>query len=139
MNLVVLMGRMVRDAEVRYSQGSDNLAIASFTLAVDRKFKKDGEPTADFINCKCFGRSAESLDKYCQKGTKIAVTGRWQSGSYKNKDGNTVYTNDCIIDSWEFAESKGSNESNETPQPSNTTGDGWMNVPDGMSDDLPFV
>ena len=139
MNLVVLMGRLVRDVEVKYSQGSDNLAIASLTLAVDRKFKKDGEATADFINCKCFGKQAESLEKYCQKGTKIAVTGRWQSGSYKNKDGNTVYTNDCIIDSWEFAESKGSNESNETPKASKTDSDGFMNVVIDGDSDLPFV
>ena len=132
---------MVRDVEVRYSQGSDNLAIANFTLAVDRKFKKDGEPTADFISCKCFGRSAENLEKYGLKGTKIAVTGRWQSGSYKNKDGNTVYTNDCIVDSWEFAESKNASDNSapSRPEPSNTDKDGFMNVIIDGDSELPFV
>ena len=101
MNKILLCGRLVREPEVRYSQGSNSMAIASFTLAVDRKFKKDGEQSADFINCKAFGKTAEVIEKYVTKGTKIIVEGRWQTGSYKNKDGATVYTNDCMVENIE--------------------------------------
>lgn len=130
MNKVILMGRLVRDAEVRYSAGSNSMAVARFTLAVDRRFKKDGEPSADFISCVAFGKSAEFVEKYVKKGTKIVLDGHWQTGSFTNKDGQKVYTNDCVVDSMEFAESK----KQET-----TTDDGFMNIPDNLEDEgLPF-
>ena len=111
MNKVVLMGRLTRDPDVRYSQGENALAIARYTLAVDRRFKRDGEQSADFINCVAFGRSAEFAEKYLKQGTKIVATGRIQTGSYTNKDGNKVYTTDVVIEDQEFAESKGSSSS----------------------------
>ena len=140
MNKIILCGRLVREPEVRYSQGSNSMAIASFTLAVDRKFKKDGEQSADFINCKAFGKTAEVIEKYVSKGTKIIVEGRWQTGSYKNKDGVTVYTNDCMVESLEFCESKSS--SNQNNQPSNNNAapnsDEFISIPNGIEDELPF-
>jgi single-strand DNA-binding protein len=134
MNRVDLTGRPVRDAEVRYSQGDKPMAIASLTLAVDRKFKKEGEPTADFINCKAFGKIAEVIEKYVRKGTKIAISGHIQTGNYTNKNGNKVYTTDVIIDEMEFCESKNAN-SGSTPQ---QNGQGFMNIPDGIDEELPF-
>jgi single-strand DNA-binding protein len=141
MNRVILCGRLVRDPEVRYTQSSNSMAVAKFTLAVDRKFKKDGEQSADFINCTAFGKTAEIIEKHVKKGVKLIVEGRWQTGSYKNKDGQTVYTNDCAVDSIEFCESRSSQQSqNEnTPQPPKTSGDGFMTIPDDMDDSgLPF-
>lgn len=135
MNKVVLMGRLTKDPEVRYSQGERSTAIARYTLAVDRKFKRDGEASADFINCVAFGKNGEFAEKYLHKGMKILVEGRWQSGSYTNRDGQKVYTNDCVVESCEFAESKNANQ-NERPQPSNSD-DGFMQIPDNM-EDLPF-
>ena len=135
MNKVILMGRLTKDPEVRYSQGNNPMAIARYTLAVDRKFKRDGEPTADFINCIAFGKNGEFAEKYLHKGIKILVEGRWQSGSYTNRDGQKVYTNDCVVESCEFAESKNANQG-ERPQPSNSD-DGFMQIPDNM-EDLPF-
>ena len=130
MNKVILMGRLVRDAEVRYSSGNNSMAVARFTLAVDRRFKKDGEPSADFISCVAFGKSAEFVEKYVKQGTKIALDGHWQTGSFTNKDGQKVYTNACVVDSMEFAESK----KQETTQ-----NDGFMNIPDNLEDEgLPF-
>lgn len=111
MNKVILMGRLSKDPEVRYSQGNNAMAIARYTLAVDRKFKRDGEPNADFINCIAFGKNGEFAEKYLHKGIKILVEGRWQSGSYTNRDGQKVYTNDCVVESCEFAESKNANQS----------------------------
>jgi len=143
MNRVILMGRLTRDPNISYSQGGDNMAIARFTLAVDRRGKKDNdEQTADFIGCVCFGRQAEFSEKYLRQGTKVAVTGRIQTGSYTNKDGQKVYTTDVVLDDIEFAESKGNNDSNSAPsrpEPSNTDKDGFMNIPDGMGEELPFV
>lgn len=129
---------MVREPEVRYSQGNNSTAVARYTLAVDRKFKRDGEPNADFINCVAFGKNGEFSEKYLHKGMKILVEGRWQSGSYTNRDGQKVYTNDCVVESCEFAESKNANQSeqNNRPQPSNSD-DGFMQIPDNM-EDLPF-
>lgn len=139
MNKVILMGRLVRDPEVRYSQGENAMAIARYTLAVDRKFKRDGEPNADFINCIAFGKNGEFAEKYLHKGIKILIEGRWQSGSYTNRDGQKVYTNDCVVESCEFAESKNASQQNaqERPQPSNSD-DGFMNIPDGIDEELPF-
>ena len=140
MNKVILMGRIVRDADVRYSNGANgSTAVAKYTLAVDRKFKQDGQPTADFINCVAFGKLGEFAEKYLHKGVKIAVVGRIQTGSYTNKDGQKVYTTDVVVEEQEFCESKSNQQSqnNDRPQPSN--GDGFMNIPDNLGDEgLPF-
>ena len=110
MNKVILMGRLTRDPEVRYTQGDNQMAIARYTLAVDRRFNRNGdENTADFISCVAFGKSGEFAERYLRKGTKIAVTGRIQTGSYTNKDGVKVYTTDVVVEDQEFAESKNSN------------------------------
>lgn len=138
MNRVILMGRLTKDPDIRYSQGEKSTAIARFTLAVDRKFKQDGQPTADFINCLAFGKRAEFMEKYCRKGTKLVVEGSWQTGNYTNKDGNKVYTNDCLVESCEFAESKSSEQNNNSSNQNNMGGDGFMNIPDGIGEDLPF-
>ena len=138
MNKVIIIGRVVRDAEIRYSQGASSTCIARYTLAVDRKFKQEGQPTADFIKCIAFGKLGEFAEKYLHKGIKIAVTGRIQTGSYKNKDGNTVYTTDVVVEEQEFCESKSSNQSqgNDRPQ---TSSDDFMSIPDGLDDTgLPF-
>lgn len=137
MNKVILMGRLVRDPEIRYTQGENSMAVARFTLAVDRRFKRDNQPTADFISCICFRKTAEFVEKYCKKGTKLAVDGSWQTGSYTNKDGNNVYTNDCLVDNCEFAESKATAEQNQKKD-DNTGNDDFMNIPDGIEDGLPF-
>ncbi len=138
MNKVVLMGRLTKDPEVRYSQGEKPMAIARYTLAVDRKFKRDGEANADFINCIAFGKNGEFAEKYLYKGVKILVDGRIQTGNYTNKDGQKVYTNDCVVESCEFAESKNASQS-ERPQPmTQTDSDGFMSIPDGIDEELPF-
>ncbi len=142
MNIVILSGRLTKDADVRRSASGDNMAIARFSLAVDRKGKKEeGQQTADFINCVAFGKTAEVIEKHTSKGTKIMVRGRWQTGSYKsNKDGSTVYTNDCIVDEFEFAESKKDTQGSapSAPEYGKPDQDGWMNVPDGIDEELPF-
>ena len=139
MNKVILMGRLTRDPEVRYTQGDNTMAIARYSLAVDRRFKRDGEPDADFINCVAFGKSGEFAEKYLKKGTKIAVVGRIQTGSYTNKDGQKVYTTDVVVEEQEFAESKNSGSSdNNQSAPANKNTD-FMNSPDGIDDaELPF-
>ena len=128
---------MTKEPEIRYSQGASSTCIARYTLAVDRKFKQEGQPTADFIKCIAFGKLGEFAEKYLHKGIKIAVTGRIQTGSYKKKDGNTVYTTDVVVDEQEFCESKSSNQSqgNDRPQ---TSSDDFMNITDGVEDGLPF-
>lgn len=139
MNKVILMGRLTRDPEVRYSQGDTPTAIARYTLAVDRRTRKDGEASADFISCVAFGKSAEFAEKYLHKGTKLVITGRIQTGSYTNKDGQKVYTTDVVVEDQEFAESKaaaaGNQEGNSQPA---TSGDGFMNIQEGMDEELPF-
>ena len=139
MNKVILMGRLTRDPEVRYTQGDNAMAIARYSLAVDRRFKKDGdEQTADFINCIAFGKSGEFAEKYLKKGTKVAVVGRIQTGSYTNKDGQKVYTTDVVVEEQEFAESKNSGSSdNNQSVPVNKNTD-FMNIPDGIDEELPF-
>ena len=112
MNKVILMGRLTRDPEVRYSQNENSTAVARFTLAVDRRFKKDGEQAADFINCIAFGKTGEFIEKWTRQGTKLVVEGRIQTGSYTNKDGNKVYTTDVVVENCEFAESKKASEDN---------------------------
>ena len=145
MNKVILMGRLTRDPEVRYSQGAEPLAIARYTLAVDRRGRRDAgnDQTADFIPCVAFGRAGEFAEKYFRQGTKIAVSGRIQTGSYTNKDGNKVYTTEVIVDDQEFAESKASSEgsgyqSADRPAPSSASADGFMSIPEGIENDLPF-
>lgn len=144
MNKVILMGRLTRDPEVRYSTGENALAIARYSLAVDRRFKKAGEADADFINCLAFGKSAEFAEKYLKQGIKIAVTGRIQTGSYTNKEGQKVYTTEIIVDDHEFVESKSSTSGDSStqqssrPSPSSAVGDGFMNIPDGIDEELPF-
>lgn len=139
MNKVILMGRLTRDPEVRYAQGGNAMAIARYSLAVDRRFKRDGEPDADFINCVAFGKSGEFAEKYLKKGTKIAVVGRIQTGSYTNKDGQKVYTTDVVVEEQEFAESKNSVSSdNNQSAPANKNTD-FMSIPNGIDDsELPF-
>lgn len=138
MNKLILMGRLTKDPEVRYSQGEKSTAVARYTLAVDRKFNRDGEPNADFINCIAFGKNGEFTEKYLHKGIKILVEGRIQTGSYTNKDGMKVYTTDVVVESCEFAESKNASQ-NERPQPApQTDSDGFMNIPDGIDEELPF-
>ena len=149
MNRVILMGRLTRDPEVRYSQGENAMAIARYTLAVDRRSGRnsnsDGNNT-DFINCVAFGRQAEFAEKYLRKGVKMLITGRIQTGSYTNKDGVRVYTTDIVVDDQEFAESKNANASGSSeggynapnrPEPA-SAGDGFMNIPDGIDAELPF-
>ena len=136
MNKCILVGRLTKDPEIRYTQGQEQKAVARFTVAVDRKVKREGEQSADFIPCVAFGKTAEFIEKYIFKGTKVVIEGRWQTGSYKSKEGATVYTNDCVIESIEFAESKKDTDHPE-PKPQ-TDADGFMNVPEGIGDELPF-
>lgn len=148
MNKVILVGRLTRDAEVRYSQGDNSSAYARFNLAVDRRFKRDGdEQTADFISCVAFGKIAEFLERFGRKGTKFVLEGRIQTGSYTNKDGQRVYTTDVFVEHMEFAESKGNGGNNNSnggsgsapaPAPTGNAGDGFMNIPDGIDEELPF-
>ena len=147
MNKVILMGRLTRDPEVRYSQGENATAVARYSLAVDRRFRRENEPTADFINCVAFGRAAEFAERYLRQGTKIAITGRIQTGSYTNRDGVKVYTTDIVVEEQEFAESKAAGgsaapannyQASPAPSPSSDIGDGFMNIPDGIDEELPF-
>ena len=150
MNKVILMGRLTRDPEIRYSQGEQSTAVARYTLAVDRRFTRNNggdQQTADFIGCVAFGRQGEFAEKYLRKGTKIAITGRIQTGSYTNRDGQKVYTTDVVVEDQEFAESKNANSGTDNfgggfapadrPSPS-AAGDGFMNIPDGIDEELPF-
>ena len=138
MNKVILMGRLTRDPKVRYASG-DNLAIARYTLAVDRRFHRDGEATADFINCVTFGHAAEFAEKYLRQGTKIVVSGRIQTGSYTNRDGHKVYATEIVVDEQEFAEGKNAGSGSSRPQPApETDPDGFMNIPEGIEEEMPF-
>lgn len=134
MNKTIYTGRLTADPEVRYAK---DLCVARYTLAVDRKYKKEGEPSADFIRCVAFGKQGEFAEKYLKKGTKIAVSGRTQTGSYKDKDGKTVYTNDNVVEEHEFCESKQSNGKQSKKEESGM--DGFMDIPEGMDDEMPFV
>ena len=145
MNKVILMGRLTRDPEIRYSQGEQATAVARYTIAVDRRFRRDNDTqTADFIGCVAVGRQGEFAEKYLRKGVKIALTGRIQTGSYTNRDGQKVYTTDVVVEEQEFAESKSASEQNagfapaDRPAPSAAVGDGFMNIPDGIDEELPF-
>lgn len=147
MNKVILMGRLTRDPEIRYAQNENNTCIANYTLAVDRRFKKQGdEQTADFIRCVAMGKGGEFAEKYLHQGTKIVVEGRIQTGSYTNKDGQKVYTTDVFVESQEFTESKSASQQNGNsqqsgptrPEPSSASSDGFFNIPDGIDEELPF-
>ena len=147
MNKVIMMGRLTRDPEVRYSQGASQTAIARFSLAVDRRWKREGEPDADFFNCTVFGRQADFVEKYLRQGTKVVVTGRIQNDNYTNKDGQKVYSVQIIVEEIEFAESKNAAVANgaapayqasSRPSPSQAAGDGFMSIPDGAEEELPF-
>lgn len=137
MNKCVLMGRLTRDPEIRVN---NDKTVARFSIAVDRRFKRDGdEQTADFINCVAFGKTAEFVEKYAHKGTKFIVEGRIQTGSYTNKDGVRVYTTDIVVEQLEFAESKSSADGNATGNTANaTTNTNFMDIPDDISEELPF-
>lgn len=138
MNKVIEIGRLTKDPDIRYSQGANATCVARYTLAVDRKFKQEGQPNADFINCIAFGKLGEFAEKYLRQGIKIAVTGRIQTGSYKNKDGNTVYTTDVVVEEQEFCESKSSNQSQQNERHRQSSDD-FMSIPDGLDDTgLPF-
>ena len=149
MNKVVLMGRLTRDPDVRYSQGETPLAIARYTLAVDRRFKRNGEQDADFINCVAFGRTAEFAEKYLKQGTKMVVSGRIQTGSYTNRDGVKVYTTEVVIEEQDFAESKAASSqavnygsAPAAPAPAASSQgmpDGFMTIPEGVEEELPFI
>lgn len=142
MNKVILMGRLTKDPDVRYSKGENPLAIARYTLAVDRRFNRNNEEqSADFISCVAFGKSGEFAEKYFHKGIKITVSGRIQTGSYTNKDGQKIYTTEVVVEEQEFAESKSSSHSNQgnNSKPTVTTDDeGFMHIPDGLEEELPF-
>lgn len=149
MNKVILMGRLTRDPEVRYSSGENQTAVARYTLAVDRRFKRQGdEQTADFIGCVVFGKGAEFAEQYFRQGTKIAITGRIQTGSYTNKDGQRVYTTDVVVEEQEFAESKNASAANSggyqqaapsRPEPVQGAADGFMSIPEAIDEELPFT
>lgn len=143
MNKVILVGRLTRDPEVRYSQGEKATAVARYTLAVERRFRKDNDPTADFIPCVVFGRSGEFAERYFRQGMRVAVSGHIQTGSYTNKDGVKVYTTEVIVEEQEFAESRAESENNNQPSAgslsSDDAGDGFMNIPDGIDEELPFT
>ncbi len=147
MNKVIMMGRLTRDPEVRYSQGASQTAIARFSLAVDRRWKREGEPDADFFNCTVFGKQAEFVEKYLRQGTKVVITGRVQNDNYTNKEGQKVYSVQIIVEEIEFAESRNAAANNaggstyqadSRPSPSQAAGDGFMSIPDGAEEELPF-
>lgn len=139
MNLILLCGRLCKDPEVRY--GANNTAIARFSIAVDRRFKRDGQPTADFFNCTAFGKTGEFIEKYFHKGSKILVNGEMQNDNYKNKDGQMVYGFQVLVNNVEFAESKAASQQNGyAPQaaPVQQADDGFMQIPEGIEESLPF-
>lgn len=145
MNKSILVGRLTRDPEVRYSQGDKPTAVVNYTLAVERKFKRDGESTADFIQCVAFGKLAEFAEKYFRQGLRVSISGRIQTSNYTNKDGVKVYTTQVVIEEQEFAESKAEQKQNQNIQagPSQygpaTDSDGFMNIPDGLDEEVPFA
>ncbi len=140
MNKVVLLGRLTKDPEVRYSQGENAIAIARYTVAVNRRFKRENEPEADFINCVVFGKSAEFAEQYFRKGMRVSVAGRIQTGSYTNREGVRIYTTEIVVEEQEFAESRAeqNRNANTTLNPASEIGDGFMNIPDGFDEELPF-
>ena len=138
LNKVILMGRLTRNPEVRYSQGEKATCVAKYTLAVNRRFHREGEQDADFINCVAFGKQGEFAEKYLKQGTKIVISGRIQTGSYTNRDGVKVYTTDVVIEEQEFAESKSESKNTSNPVEESSADDGFMNLTDEYDDELPF-
>lgn len=138
MNKCILMGRLTRDPDIRYTAGADAMCIAKYTLAVDRRTKKDGEQNADFISCVAFGSLGEFIEKYARKGTKLLISGHIQTGSYTNKQGVKVYTTDVVVDSQEFTEKKSDEEPKNNDHVQPATDYGFMNIPDGIQAELPF-
>jgi len=158
MNKVILVGRLTRNPEVRYTQGENSLAITRYTLAVDRRFRKQGQggdqQEADFIPCVVFGKGAEFAENYFKQGMRVSISGRIQTGSYTNKDGQKVYTTEVVVEDQEFAESRNEYQANQggganqgaarqsqpaaRPEPAQAAGDGFMNIPDGIDEELPF-
>ena len=149
MNKVIMMGRLTRDPEVRYSQGASQTAVGRFSLAVDRRWKREGEPDADFFNCSTFGKQAEFVEKYLRQGTKVVITGRVQNDNYTNKEGQKVYSVQIIVEEIEFAESKNASsagaagggssyQAGSRPSPSQAAGDGFMSIPESAEEELPF-
>ncbi len=144
MNKAIMVGRLTRDPDIRYTQGENQTAIARFSLAVDRRWKREGEPDADFFNCTAFGRQAEFAEKYLKKGTKIAIIGRVQNDNYTDRNGQKVYSVQIMVDEMEFAESKANNQveqknSQRQQERPSYAGDGFMSIPDGAEDELPFA
>ena len=146
MNRVIMMGRLTRDPEVRYGQGQNGTAVASLSIAVDRRFKRDGDPDADFFDCTAFGKQAEFAEKYLKKGVKVVIEGRLQNDNYTNKEGQKVYSTRIIVDELEFAESKAASAANggsvstyEQPAAPAGAQDGFMTLPEGLDDELPFA
>ena len=139
MNQVQLLGRLTKDIELKYTASQKSVAVAKFSLAVNRKYKRDGEPTADFINCTAFGKTAETLDKFCKKGSQLIVFGHIQTGSYE-KDGHKVFTTDVMVDGIEFVANSSKSEASDEPV-ANTmpSADGFFSIPDGIADTLPFA
>ena len=135
MNVVVLMGRLTKDPETRYTQGADPMAITRYTLAVDRRFKREGDQTADFISCVCFRKAAEFAEKYFRQGMRVTVSGRIQTGSYTNKDGQKVYTTEVVVDNQEFADAKREEKKQDPEIPEND----FVGVPEGLEEELPFA
>lgn len=135
MNKVILIGRLTRDPDVRYG-GANNSCVCRYSLAVDRRFKQDNQPTVDFINCVAFGKSGEFAEKYFHKGAKIGIVGRMQTGSYTNKDGQKVSTTDIVVEEQDFAESKASKANQSAQKP--TSSDGFMSIPDNIVEEMPF-
>ena len=144
---MILIGRLTRDPEIRTAQNKESMTVARYTLAVDRRYKKEGDQSADFINCIAFNKNAEFAEKWFKKGIKVAVVGRIQTGNYTNKDGHKVYTTDVVIDEQEFAESKSAStnyqqQGNSRPQQQSRqappSGEEFMNIPDGIDEELPF-
>ena len=141
MNRVIFSGRLCRDPEVRYSQGANTTAVARFSLAVDRRFKREGDPDADFFNCTCFGKTAESVEKYLKQGTKVMITGRVENDNYTDKNGQKVYGTRILVEEWEFCESKAqsSTEAQKTQNSAKSEArEGFMDIPDGVYEELPF-
>lgn len=142
MNKIILMGRLTRDPEVRYSQGEKSTAIASFSVAVNRRIKREGEPEADFFNCTAFGKQAEFVEKYLKQGTKVVLSGRLQNNNYTNKEGQKVYSVQIMVEEIEFAESKAAASNNNGPSfnPEGVTDpNGFYNIPESLAEELPFA
>lgn len=141
MNKVVLMGRLTKNPDIRHTQASPAMCIARYTLAVNRRIRKEGEQAADFISCVAFGKAGEFAEKYLRQGTKVAISGRIQTGSYTDREGTKRYTTDVIIEEQEFAESKGSSERRGEPAPAAvpTHEEGFMDIPEGLEEELPFI